>query len=270
MTKLTIATLNLNGETLRRSSLRVPKFLLDFEKIKNQMTENICKGLREIIAGNTIDILAIQELVYTKKYYNILLSCISDEYKIIVPTNITPHVHFINAFIVKKELSIKEISSVEIDDFPLNRQLGIEYTYCENECKKTIKIVNLHIKLDVSHFKIVENYISKQPQPAHIILGDMNAYTSKQIDQKAKSSSSNDKFFQKFTDNDYITAANNDMNYTFIINNRWRKLDHIYISNKITSTPKSIGESVNKNVNFYLNEREGFTDHSMLIQTIEF
>lgn len=308
-----IATLNLNGAvygTQNFNSLRLPKDLFDKEKIKAGLTDKTKMGLKKILEKGDIDIIAIQELINWKKQNVEIKKIIEDEkYELITPSfsrkkmkgfiikdyrsefpqfkKIVPK-HTVG-FIVKLNSVVKDYS-LKKSQFKIKKQVKFKGEFIVKEgsgfkgCKlcdgyflaknrkaildfkiegESYSIINLHIN---DHNVSIPNFEGNV-----ILLGDLNAFTDKQsVDNKEK----NKDFMDRITSKKYVELGE-DSDYTWRNSKLQRKLDHIFISEKLAESVDAIKYSsvVTKDdsVNFYYDkgEKEGFTEHSMLILDLE-
>lgn len=264
-----IGTINLNGEmwNLNRKLPRVSRKIIDQQKIKEQMTEVTKTQLGKILKSKKYDILAIQELVYFNPYFSEIKSKIeSEQYELMFPENLGSHTHFTTAFIVKNEL---KMCLKKIDNFSENNRLIAKKIVTETG---EITLCNVHmntcgkddgaVREDDVYKLLKESKLSK-----FIILGDFNAYTERQ-DTSKKSVISEDNIIYKLCREYKLVECGKDRDYTYKTSTFERKLDHIFISNDIKEAKEY--EKINNDVNFMINEDEGFTDHSMLNIEIEY
>lgn len=189
-------------------------------------------------------------------------------YTLLLPDGLDEHTHFTVGFIVKTQLgaNLKKRKSEESSDNGLvkNRIVVLELPING----KKYSIINMHVN---NHNIVIqrdsENTIllgdMKVCTENTILLGDMNACTDKQsTDEKAV----NNNFLESIVNAGWCEIGSND-NYTWKSNNVERKLDHIYICK---DAQKENREEVINEVNFYYDEKNGFTDHSMLVSTLVF
>lgn len=261
---LKIATLNLNGETWRSINRRprLPQKLFNIQSIKEELTNLTKTGLENLLKGGEYDVIAIQELIYSTKEREDIKTTIekvTDEnnqtlYELLLPNNLGGHEHFTVGFIVKKRFCANLINENKINNseniLVKNRIAVLELTIN----KKKYSIINMHVnnhKIDIP--TATEN---------KILLGDMNACTEYQAtDKKAV----NNDFLTKIVDAGWVEVeVDGEDDYTWESNDVERKLDHIYIYRD------SQKAEVKKEVNFYYDEANGFTDHSMLVVTLVF
>lgn len=263
---LNIATLNLNGETwfAINHRPRLPEKLFSIQSIKKELTDLTIEGLKNLLKDGKYDVIAIQELIYSKKERNaIIKKAIEDVkdasneklYTLLLPDGLDEHTHFTVGFIVKKQLEakLKKRKSEESSDNGLvkNRIVILELPING----KKYSIINMHVN---NH-----NIVVQRDSENTILLGDMNACTDKQsTDEKAL----NNNFLESIVNAGWCEIGSND-NYTWKSNNVERKLDHIYICK---DAQKENREEVINEVNFYYDEKNGFTDHSMLVSTLVF
>lgn len=267
-----IASLNLNGETwnLNNKKPRLPKDLFDTEKIKKSLTDKLLLGLYRLLKTNEYDVIAVQELVYFFNHLNEIKELIKTlNYELIIPDKIGKGTHFTVGFIVRKESTIKIETIKNLEGLtPHNRQVMIKCNIKEIN----FILLNLHINKK-EHYKAIKEYISdeKGNKDNIIILGDMNACTAEQIEKRKKLYNSG--FITFFLEKGFTYADGyNKSDFTYLTGGVWRKLDHIFLSNKFVNSNKilSVTETKNDIVNFYVNEENGFTDHSMLALDIKF
>lgn len=256
---LKIATLNLNGETwfsINRRP-RLPQKLFSIQSIKNELTNLTKTGLENLLKGGEYDVIAIQELIYSQNERNAIKTAIEgvtdasnkQVYKLLLPNNLAGNTHFTVGFIVKEQLC----AELKNENQEKNRISVLELIINE----KKYSIINMH----VNNHNIAIPCVTGNT----ILLGDMNACTENQTtDKKAV----NDDFLTRIVEAGWGEIGGND-NYTWISNNVKRKLDHIYICNGSQKEERKIVE-VNTKVNFYYDEENGFTDHSMLVSTLDF
>jgi len=257
-----IASINLNGETwnLNNKKPRLPKDVFDIESIKNSMTYRVKNGLSKLLDTKQYDIIAIQELVNIRKYREEIETVINSHgYKLIVPTKLTPRTHFTIGFIVKEGICVYT-PEIEIENH--NKQIAIDCAF------KGIKftLLNLHITND---YEKIKDIISKYKEKRIIFLGDMNAYTIEQIETGGKESNHAD-FIMDFMKYGFSGDTSNNKNYTYLTGNKWRKLDHVFLSKELNNDVASFSETKDDTVNFYSDTVNGFTDHSMLMLEINF
>ena len=255
-----IATLNLNGETFfsinRRP--RLPQSLFNIDKIKKKLTHLICKGIRKLLDKDIYDVIAIQELVNITKIKDEIAREVSKKgYKLLLP-EIGARAHFTVGFIVRKNMKATLFNDEDSkeNDLPKNRCaiLGLE------DKEKQYYIVNWH----------VNNYkISVQKADGNVILlGDMNADTK---DQCSENYGKNSEFLDRINKEGY-TYVGEDKDYTWTSNGIEKKLDHIFLSNTLFSNISASSEiktTKDDTVNYYYDEDNGFTDHSMLVMEIK-
>lgn len=277
---LKIATLNLNGETWLSINRRprLPQKLFSIQSIKNELTNLTKTGLENLLKGDKYDVIAIQELIYSQKERNVIKTAIEGVtdasnkqlYKLLLPNNLGGNTHFTVGFIVKKQLraELKNENQEKNGKNVLgkNRISILELIINEKNEKneKKYSIINMH----VNNHNIAIPCVTGNT----ILLGDMNACTENQTtDKKAV----NDDFLKSIVSAGWGEIGGND-NYTWISNNVERKLDHIYIckdsqkeERKIEVKKENHSEVINE-VNFYYDETNGFTDHSMLVSTLVF
>lgn len=255
--KITIGTLNFNGETYWsiNKRFRLPQSLFDIHRIKENLTALTRKGLPKIL--HSFDIIAVQELLYSpKKERDAIEKVIKDNgYELLTPKGIGARAHFAVGFIVKQSLFEQvSIPSEPSTNLPKNRKLPnnraavLKFKLGEEE----YSIVNMH----------VNDYEIDIPAPNGnvILLGDMNAYTKNQSSDKR--AAENDDFLAKIVKCRYHSIGK-DTDYTWESNGVKKKLDHIFVSKKLLDN-NEIESSKDDSVNFYGKEN-GFTDHSMLI-----
>lgn len=258
-----VATLNLNGATIGTINRRprLSEELFNIQKIKESLIERTKFGLEKILEKKDIDIIAIQELINSQAEKNVLKQIIEDkDYRLIIP-EISGYTKFTVGFIVKKDSIIIEniAHDEELKSFFKNRAAILDFKI-DGE---SYSIINLHIN---NHNVSIPNLEGNV-----ILLGDLNAFTHKQsVDKKEV----NKEFLDKITSENYVELGK-DTDYTWKNSDKQRKLDHIFISEKLAEsidvTKYSSAVTKDDSVNFYYEngEKEGFTDHSMLILDLE-
>lgn len=254
-----IATLNLNGGTYKSINCRprLPEDLFDIMKIKESLINRAKAGLGKILENQDLDIIAIQELVYSQAEKNALKKIVEEKgYRLIIP-KVDGRTHFTVGFIVKNDSNIDCVTLCDEESLSSNRLAILDF----KKNKIQYSIVNMHVK---DHNIAIPN-----PEGNVILLGDMNAFTGEQSTGKIPA---NSEFLNKImlSNNKYIELGK-DEDYTWISNNEKKKLDHIFISETLL---KCIDEfkytpivTKDDSVNFYddKGKKKGFTDHSMLI-----
>lgn len=271
-----IGTLNLNGETwnLNNKKPRLPECLFDINYIKTRLTEKLSIGLLNLLQKEEYDIIAIQELVFIQDIFNDIKKVVEDEtknyYTLVVPNfneakkscKIKRTPHFTVGYIIKTEL-IHCCEFESLDEFILNRHF-----ICTYKSKKGIpafKMINLHIPCgNKEQYENLYNLLSKVEAEDIIILGDLNTYQTCQIEGE-KPSSVQEHLFEELKNKNFSCSEDGYKNYTYLISNKWRKLDHIYYSKSIDKKYTIIENKVD-DVNYYseIGKKQGFTDHSML------
>lgn len=257
-----IATLNLNGETSYSINRRprLPQSLFDIARIKKYLSRKTRTGLKQLLSSKHYDIIAIQELINTdENKSSINKICKNCGYKLEYPNDLSGSTHCTVAFIIRN--SIKYSSTQNIINLKSNKFQTIICTLGNSK----FTIVNIHITDHSNEDIILKNYISNGTNNL-LLLGDMNSFTENQIQSNKEGSNSD--FIKWIHDNFCNTEC--DSNYTYLSANHWRKLDHIFVSNKCNHLFSSINEIKDDFVNYYYDEKNGFTDHSMLIQELTF
>ena len=259
---INIATLNLNGETwwsINRRP-RLPQKLFNIQYIKKELTKSCIIRLGEILKKEDYDVIAVQELVYSKKEREKIKTAIEkikdvngkQLYELFLPKNLKGSVHFTVGYIAKKKLNatLNNISSE--NNLSNNRIAKLKFTIHDNE----YSIINMHVnKHDIDIPSVNKNTI---------LLGDMNACSEEQTtDNKAVNAG----FLEKINNAGWLEVRETGQIYTWKSNGVEKKLDHIYVYRDFASH-KSIENKVDSTVNFYYDKR-GFTDHSMLTITLE-
>lgn len=263
--KMNIATLNLNGETFFSINHRprLPKSIFNIKNIKENLLALTTQGLKNVLENQKIDILAVQEFVNSKHERSEIEKVIMDAVYVFKAPKLDGRIHFVTGFIVKKKL--KDKCTVKLDSFEKNsndnsndslekiltnnRKAFLEFDY------KDIKfsILNIH----------VNNHTIAPSNKSTILLGDLNAWKSK---QSSNDGACNENFLDSIECNYDSTEQNK--TYTWKSNGVEKQLDHIYISKDFSkNNPSKI--NVDNTVNFYYNPKTGFTDHSMLICNFE-
>lgn len=257
-----IASINLNGETwnLNNKTPRLPVSIFDKQSIKDKLTRILIKGLESILQTQKYDIIAIQELVYSSKERNQIENVVRNcGYTLRLPS-LSGSTHFTAGFILKGEYDAAE--RLEIENFKHNK-------YCKLACNidgNAFQIINLHITED---YNKVKNLIQENKDERVIVVGDMNAYSAEQIEGNEEGSVHSD-FLDVFTECEYLHDKNANKNYTYLVSNKWRKLDHIFLSKELANQIDSYSETKEDDVNFCANTTSGFTDHSMLVLAFRF
>lgn len=263
---LKIGTLNLNGEmwNLNGKWPRISKKIIDPEYIKEQMTDAVITQLGKILNKKEYDIIAIQELVYIQEHFSKIKKMIDNEnYVLITPNSLGGNIHFTTAFIVKKNIEKKVKARVDYNWN--NRFMAIDVETKDG----IIAVCNFHISKD-NISKRVEDVINKLKEKEvskFIILGDFNAYTKEQ-DTKIISAVSENNIIYKVRNEYKLIECGKDTDYTYVLTKYERKLDHIFKSEEIKELNGY--ETINRKVNFMIDEKDGFTDHSMLNIEIDY
>lgn len=269
MKEITIASLNLNGETwnLNNKMLRVSKKLLNADLIIKEMTKSTQQGLGNILNSRLYDIIAVQELVYFYEYHNDIKECIeSNGYKLIEPL-ISGRTHFTVGFIIKNELERHIISDEK--DVVTKRETNRFSTLKIRNGNVVLDIINVHIKEGKNTPVFIYEYLKKSninEESQCVLVGDFNSYSKQQNSKKSKS---NNDLIKNIKDLNF-TECGYDNDYTFISNGKKKKLDHIFISKGIKEIKQEY-KTIDNDVNFCIkgNENDGFTDHSMLIARLD-
>lgn len=256
-----IATLNLNGATIRSINRRprLPDDLFNINTIKQKLVERTNFGLEKILEKKDLDIIAIQELINSQEEKNILKKSIEAKgYRLFIP-EVSGSTHFTVGFIVKEDFIANECKLFEGNSLTINREAILEFEING----ESYSIINFHVNdHDISFLK---------PEGNVVLLGDMNACTEKQSKENKEV---NKEFLDKIMEVKYVELGQ-DFDYTWKNSNNERKLDHIFVSEKIAEsievTKYSPAVTKDDSVNFYYDKEknEGFTDHSMLILDLE-
>lgn len=256
-----IATLNLNGATIRSINRRprLPDDLFNINTIKQKLVERTNFGLEKLLEKNDLDIIAIQELINSQEEKNKLKKIIEAKgYRLIIP-EISGNTHFTVGFIVKEDIIADGYKLYEGNSLAMNREATLEFEING----VSYSMINLHVNdYDISFLK---------PEGNVILLGDMNACTEKQSKENIEA---NKEFLDKILEVKYVELGQ-DHDYTWKNTKHERKLDHIFVSEKIAEsievTKYSSAVTKDDSVNFYYDKgkKEGFTDHSMLILDLE-
>ncbi len=260
-----IATLNLNGETwwsINRRP-RLPQSLFDITKLRKTMTCKTAQGLNGILSKKEYDIIALQELIYSQEERETIKNAIEEirndddqpSYKLVLPNKLGANVHFTVGFIVRSNL---------------NPQLDCRWENSEHDCLSKNRRADLKFEIEKKNYYIINIHVNNHnvevPKATErtILVGDMNACAENQAsDKKAK----NDVFLKKLQIAGWAEIGDDEF-YTWESNGVNRKLDHLFLCETNNEAVKEARVRVDKSVNFYEDEENGFTDHSMLAATL--
>lgn len=160
---------------------------------------------------------------------------------------------------MKEDIIADGYKLYEGNSLAMNREATLEFEING----VSYSMINLHVNdYDISFLK---------PEGNVILLGDMNACTEKQSKENIEA---NKEFLDKILEVKYVELGQ-DHDYTWKNTKHERKLDHIFVSEKIAEsievTKYSSAVTKDDSVNFYYEKgkKEGFTDHSMLILDLE-
>lgn len=266
MDKISIATLNLNGEarSLNGKLPNLPQTVLDRKAIIENLDKTLKNGLSDLLKKKGYDIIALQELPYFNGGKKLVKDIAElQNYELIFP-KIKDTVHHTVAFLVKKNLRESILIDCLLDDN--NRSLVIRFI----KDKFDITLINLHLGTgSYVDSKYVENIIQCLPtkKRTFILLGDFNDYNAS---QSTKKNERKDNIIDKIRKEDFIEVGE-DYDFTYLLGDRNKnKLDHIFISNKNYNKEK-VDAGIVTEVNFRENHdngnNTGFTDHSLLYFT---
>lgn len=268
-----IGTINLHGGMLFEINfLRLPKPLK--EKYKSDYLVYVMNGLISMLNNERYkkyDIVACQEMPYKDIYYlQIEEKLKAVGYKIVPDRDYFKPAECISAFIVKSDLKCTPISFEMGDSF-------------KNKFSKILvrdtEIINVHSPSNREACLNIINTVDSNKKI--VLLGDFNAAKDEQTIAAEKGNEAireEHKIFlekvegkckgiQKFYE------IGDDKQYTFFTQKISNKLDHVFFSKGLYETldePYMVKVNVHKNVNFYEDEKSGFTDHSMLEFEIDF
>ncbi|MBU3169885.1 endonuclease/exonuclease/phosphatase family protein [Clostridium estertheticum] len=263
--KVLIGTLNLHGGILfELNKLRLPKTLKD--KYKNEYVAYVKNGIASMLnnnRGEIYDIVVCQEMPYDDKYFLQIqeeLKLIG--YKIYPERDYFKYAQCISTFIVKSDLSCKSID-LEIGDNYKNK-------FSKILVRDDIEIVNVHSPIDRDACVQIVNNLNTNNKI--ILLGDFNAAKEKQVIYPSKRDDEinveNNSFIEtiegKHDGIKKFYEIGTDDQHTYITTNVRNKIDHVFFSQGLYKDLNDTKVILNKNVNFYEEPENGFTDHSML------
>lgn len=287
---LRIATLNLGGYKIK-SIVENKKVPLHLQYIWNKNIETGLNGILQL--SNKIDIIAIQEIPwkinekgkiianFQNSNIKYMIETIAERanYKLYMPSISDNRTKFTVGYLINRELLdvnaenavIKESLTNEKGKYDcINRYMQLSASY--NGI--TIRLLNLHCKLDDERFfdgtldEGFSSFLDGGDKSINIILGDMNAHTNKQKEPGGENSNHPEYILNLQKRCDMNNTSTTDKNYTHL-DGAWKKLDHIFIKPSNQELNLRIKEIVDNSVNWDI-DPQGFTDHSMLVATIEF
>lgn len=253
-----IATLNCNGESwnLVKRQLRISSSLKD--DMCDNMTEYFIEKL-SIVLEQEYEVIACQEMVSFIKHYNKIKEKVEEKGYKISPERKKGNHHIQTCFLVKNDVKNPSFRPGNIRNVWMD--IG------------DVSIYNVHMKIEKDKNKpsketenSIEDFLNEVKEAAKddekkvIVIGDFNSYSDLQYDEKGEASITNE-FIPKVVKAGYIECGN-DNDYTFFIGKSWRKLDHIFVSNKLNKYGNNC--SKHNEVNIFSNSVDAFTDHSML------
>lgn len=218
---------------------------------------------------NGIDIAIFQEIDYQDNFEDFVSYFIRKGYQVKIPQGIglNPCISFTNMIVAKEAVQITYMPNSFSEAIARWQEVKIAFK------DKKLYLLNIHSK-DEERFKIsLSNYIQSRKDFYSIIMGDLNAASSKDRDKILKKEEnvilSNSEFLQVFEDNSYLDIKGENP-FTFYPSGEiehGRRLDHSFVSKSIRSDYKLIGDTI-ENTNIFLNEA-GFTDHSAIVLEID-